>query len=489
MKMRTFVGLCAALAFAAGSTAVQALKIDMGETDSNDGRRVVYAKETLLSTETEDANDADDNTTYYNITRSHRLMVPYLVSASASDTYLVSIDLTGMVFSATINAPTGLSRQDGGLAGDNYVLLRNTAAIMSTDGDGNPNVFTLEGVMFAVSGNGGRIDMEAVNHTLESIDIGRAKTRDSESLSGAVTVKSALDEDFTPNEVTPTAQAAENFMTFASGGTTAMIGSVALNVVVPNLRQARAADNVEDLEDITGIAPAAGTTAPANPVTFSISTGDLSFVDTLWVGEEAGCATTGNEIRIESDEMDEDGNPILTSEVMPQEANDLDGDDPGPSYLCASVDGMTAIPKSKFTVTTMYEGLLDAAFKPMGSDDAPLGAIDRDGTTFRIPYLTTFSGYTQRIVIVNRSKATTYNFGEFEAEAGVTVLAGPKVSGELPMGTTVLFSTDVVDIIGGRTRAAGTLSIVADPSTIDAAIQQVTNDGGNVDTVYLTSEQ
>jgi hypothetical protein len=487
MKMRTFVGLCAALAFAAGSTAVQALKIDMGISDSNEGRRVVYAKETLLTTQTEDANDADDNTTYYKISRGHTLTVPYLVSASATDTYLVSIDLTGMVFWAPIGAATDLTRQDGGLAGDNYVLLRNTAAISSTDENGDPRVFTLTDVMFAVSGNGGRIDIEAVNHTLETIDVGRAKTRDSESLSGAVTVKSALDEDFTPNEMTPTAQAAENFMTFASGSTTAMIGSVVLNVVEPHLRQAQAAVNVEELDHITGIAPAAGTAAaPANPVTFSISTGDLSFVDTLWVGEE-DCATTGNEIRIESDEMDEDGNPILTSEVMPQDANVLDGD-PGPSYLCASVDGMTAIPKSTFTVTTMYEGLDGAAFKPMGSDDALVGKIDRDGTTFRIPYLTTYSGYTQRIVIVNRGRATTYNFGEFESEAGVTVLDGPKASGELPMGTTVLFSTDVVEIIGGRTRAAGTLSIVADPSTIDAAIQQVTIMGGNVDTVYLTTE-
>ena len=94
----------------------------------------------------------------------------------------------------------------------------------------------------------------------------------------------------------------------------------------------------------------------------------------------------------------------------------------------------------------------------------------------------------QRIVIVNRGRATTYNFGEFAHEADVMVMDGPKVSGDLPMGTTVLISTDVVEITG-KTRASATLSIVADPSTIDAAIQQVTIMGGNVDTVYLTSER
>ena len=70
MKMRTFIGLCAALAFAAGSTTVHALKIvDAANTNpATDGRASnTYAKETLLSTETTDATDDSDTTTYYNI--------------------------------------------------------------------------------------------------------------------------------------------------------------------------------------------------------------------------------------------------------------------------------------------------------------------------------------------------------------------------------------------------------------------------------------
>ena len=72
MKMRTFVGLCAALAFAAGSTAVQALKIDLDvRCDTMDGRRVEYAKETLLSTEVQDAKDTDDETRRTSRLRDH----------------------------------------------------------------------------------------------------------------------------------------------------------------------------------------------------------------------------------------------------------------------------------------------------------------------------------------------------------------------------------------------------------------------------------
>ena len=111
-------------------------------------------------------------------------------------------------------------------------------------------------------------------------------------------MKAALDEDFTPNETTPTAQAAENFMKFARGdGTTAMIGSVALGVVVPNLRDAQAMVTGQRrmmLEGITGIAPAAGTTAPANPVTFSILDGRFVIRGHAVGGEEAACGTIGD---------------------------------------------------------------------------------------------------------------------------------------------------------------------------------------------------
>ena len=57
MKMRTFIGLCAALAFAAGSTAVHAVKIvaicgddlDALATDDTPPVSVTYAKEMLTS--------------------------------------------------------------------------------------------------------------------------------------------------------------------------------------------------------------------------------------------------------------------------------------------------------------------------------------------------------------------------------------------------------------------------------------------------------
>ena len=73
----------------------------------------------------------------------------------------------------------------------------------------------------------------------------------------------------------------------------------------------------------------------------------------------------------------------------------------------------------------------------------------------------------------------------FHGDLGDAV-AGAMASGELPMGQTVPRSTGIV---GGATRAAATLDIVAVPSTISAAVQQVNLSDGSVDTVYLDSEQ
>ena len=110
-----------------------------------------------------------------------------------------------------------------------------------------------------------------------------------------------------------------------------------------------------------------------------------------------------------------------------------------------------------------------------------LGKIGRNGATMRIPFITTNHRFKQRISIVNRGAATTYSFGEFHTQDGVTAGAGSKATGTLPQGQTVLMARDVVEISGG-TRAAATLSVVADPSNIDASVDIINPENGTVDT-------
>ena len=70
MHKRTFVGLCAALAFVAGSPGAHALKIaDAAPTDragvTAAAESFTYASETLLTTAVTDVKD--DSTKYYNV--------------------------------------------------------------------------------------------------------------------------------------------------------------------------------------------------------------------------------------------------------------------------------------------------------------------------------------------------------------------------------------------------------------------------------------
>ena len=67
---------------------------------------------------------------------------------------------------------------------------------------------------------------------------------------------------------------------------------------------------------------------------------------------------------------------------------------------------------------------------------------------------------------------------------GSTVAAGDKATGALPTGQTVLMASDIVTITGG-TRGAASISIVADPSTIDGSIDIINPENGTVDTVHL----
>ena len=505
MKMSTSVGLCAALAFGMGSTAVQAIKfVDVATTNPAMPAAgayalgtITYAKETLLT------GTANVTKGHHNISRRHLLSAPAEIQGAATDTFVVSYDLVGMVFSApplitVAGNMQPLSIASKGAKGDSSVVFRKdiTTAVQTTD------LIVLTG-MFAVSEDGGTISRTVINQTLESIGVDGT----SETHTATVAVAAALNEKVTAAAPAPVAQASSNFMSF-DGGTRVSLGTIEIGVVTPNLRDARAGDdNVEANVDgtvgamvmtLAEIAPAATTGDPiANPVTFS---GNFGFVETLAVAANCAAGTTLEEIRVPSDDDPE----VLTDETKPIEAamflearkDDLDttGENEDETraamHLCLEVDGEMAIPSTDpYMVMATYKGIASAASAPDGMDMAPLARIKRDGTTFRIPYITTADGYNQRFVIVNRGNATTYSFGEFEMEDGVMVADGMKVRGVLAEGTTVLRASEVVEITGLRDRAAGTISIVAHQSDIDAAVQQV-NTGGDrsVDTVYLTAE-
>ena len=140
-----------------------------------------------------------------------------------------------------------------------------------------------------------------------------------------------------------------------------------------------------------------------------------------------------------------------------------------------------------YTVMATYEDLASAAFGTEGETHT-LGRIMRDGTTVRLPYLTTNNRFNQRIYIVNRGGAADYVM-TFHGDGDE---AGMDATGELMgSGATTILSlrdNDVVTIGPGRTSTSATLIIESEPTMIDVATSQINRELGTSDTVVYQED-
>lgn len=484
----------------AGFTSAQALMIDGGTTG------VTYAKETLKVDMTSSA--VGDATKYYNIVRSHVFAAPAQVRKTSdhdNERYTVLYELTGMVFAQPV-VPGDLVRANstdttitdngdvsaflvyaGGAQGDKYVVFQ----VATGDTIAPTDSLTLTAEL-AVSTGGGGIKRTVTNANLTDAGLPETVWKRVHELSNAITVKSALKETVTP--MNATAMAMHDFMAF--GGTaadpdlTTSLGSVMIGVVTPNLRNAQAADDdvapdgsntetdqmgpdgmweeVRSLSDI--IAPK--TTPTVNPVTFS---GDVSFVSkvALLANDECSGIADATDLRVPS----ADDPKVLTDALKATDANDFTS----AMHLCLMVDGETMIPMGPYSVTTKYAPVTSShAFAAPGATHA-LGSIGRDGTTVHIPYLTTHTGYNQRLLLRNRSgREVTYTV-TFATEDGIEAEPA-EVSGTLSMMSVEMMKVqDLVTLTGG-TRAAATLTSNAAAGMLGVATTLVNLEDRSTDT-------
>lgn len=123
------------------------------------------------------------------------------------------------------------------------------------------------------------------------------------------------------------------------------------------------------------------------------------------------------------------------------------------------------------------------------------GAIDRNGTTVHISYLSGSENANQRLVIVNRgSDPARFWMSDFQAEAnqmvthsGQMLLAQATMSEVPGGGRMVVRVQDNLSFSGRPPRAAGTLTVAAPTRHIDVMTLQVV--GGGLDTtVYQHAE-
>ena len=282
MKMRAFIGLCTALAFGMGSTAVHALEfVDGPGTDPEDlgtgayaRGTIVYAQETLLS------GSAHTTEGHYRIARPHYLTAPSEIRAAATDGFFVIFALDGMVFSEQPElsaTSTAYSIASGGMGTSSVVFSKASTREVS------PETLLALTAKFAVSENGGTISRTVHNATTPP---GLGIPRTSKTRTATIAVKPALRETIKPIKPVPVAKVASRYMNFGgSAGNPILrtsLGTIGIGVVSPNPRHAQAATDVDagaNVESLLDIAPPALSSGPiANPVTFS---GNFDFVKTV----------------------------------------------------------------------------------------------------------------------------------------------------------------------------------------------------------------
>ena len=495
MKFRFLTGL---VALALGGSAAQAIMIDDGVTGSKTS--ITYAKETLPD-DTTDASDTADNTSYYEVMRSHTFTAPVDIPktrADDSERYTVVFSLSGMVFgdtAPTLVAAAGVDAADGdatftaafGAKGDNFVLFRAG----DDDEVGRDDVLTLT-AYFSVSEEGGSISRTVTNANLNLAGAPESGWKRTRSLPNAIKVISALKETVTP--MNAEAKATHDFMAFGGSAEnptlTEDLGSVLIGVVTPNLLHAQRAGDDDlagvEVDDQNGaddlwhdvrslfeiIAPKGDRGVTLNPVMFS---GDVSFASKVALREAATC--TGLSGATDLREPSEDDPKVLTDTLMKKDANDFIS----AMHLCLMVDGETPILPGAYSVETMYKPVSSAyAFAASGSSHA-LGSITRDGITVHIPYFTTYGGYNQRLLLRNRSgREVTYTI-TFATEEGIVAVPSSHSGTLAALSVETMRIQDIVELIGGK-RTAATFTSNAAMGTLGVATTLVNIKDGNTDT-------
>ena len=441
----------------------------------------IYARETLV-TEVE----GKDGNTYYEVIDSaanHNVTAALGLEKDSDDTLVITYQLTNMVFGEnltddSLTGVAGTSLASKGKMGDSSAIFRVSGTADQTAAD----VLTLNIGSLGVSpDSSGSIVMTVKNITLAEVLPNPADAEHKADFSGAVAVVRGLQEEATPMDVTATVE--HQFKSF-DGASTASLGTF----MVSSSADARAASS----GNLIGFTANVEGNDLIDPTAESVTiTGDFSFATMAWLDAVADMndmpcddASKGDLLKKDGDEVTDtmELEAVAASEVMTAQ------------HLCiavASGDDAMAIAASEepYMITTSYtRGTTNADFPPSG-DMHEMGSIVRDGTTVRLPYLTTNERFNQRIYIVNRSSTAAEYVITFHGEGDE---AGMDAEGTLAGGgTTTILSVgddDVVTIGPGRTSTSGTIVIEAQPKLIDVATSQINRELGTSDTVVYQED-
>ena len=480
-----------ALGVAGGAQAAINLDDGMG--------KVTYAKETLTTGETSmspggGGTVTKDGVTYYVIggdSGSLNVVAKTGLGGPSGSTLTIQYHLRNAVFVDPLTAASltggeipaeGVSIRAYGAARDNRVTFIVNRGPTFTPA----STATLVVPRIAVSANAAvSISMVATDQLDDTVI--------SKSLAGAI----SLGKGIMPvgENLNPVALVTAKFLKFKNTGDdaatmpttdTVSVGSVA---VEPNTTVMKASNGmaVAELADVIMAGGITLDTAPAT-VTGVVFSGDFSFVSRAWLGANvAGCTDETAETADLRMAMDQDTMMRDLTRLRTQSLAYVNGN----MHLClmvdtAAEDQMPIPATAPYVATKTFAGITGAAFPPSVVEHA-MGRITRDGTTVRLPYLTQFGGYNQRIVIRNRGGAAPYSF-TFHTEDGIMAILGADAEGMLEANSVKVISMmfgDLVTIQGTPNRTAATLVVEAQQGDIDVSVSQTNMDGGT-DTTHLT---
>ena len=414
---------------------------------------VKIAKEGLLDTPA--ATHTKDEVKYYLVTNAGESLdmeATALLAPTTSLPIYLRFELENMLFGAAIPSPAA-----GGGIGDDFVVMSYTT------GTGSEGRTIQPGSLLVLPDMPGSVTVTAHVSALDALRSTDPINTTPQMAEDAVMVVDGIVETGTSSMTV--ADVATGFTKFVVGAgavstTTAAIGMLEIETAMSVLVQAG-----------TAAATPSALLSNTDPIAITYK-GDFS-EHTYSLNGMADCAVgnaIASSVNADDTELTPNAQPDGTAAVM--------------HYLCVTVsdDNTMRITDAPFTATVKYTAVADAAFPRMEMTEE-IGMIDRNGTTVHIPYMTTFDGYNQRILLSNRSSTEApYEFS-FRPEMGVTATPTDMAKGMLMGNSTVTYRAADLVMLEGGSRTAATIDVVARPVDIDVTSVTVNKESRDTDTV------
>ncbi len=457
MVSKKLLGVAIAAALSTPAFAV----IDMtGGTGGAGSGAVVYAKESITTAQVTSgmvqvaAAGTELNVqvaTGFGVTATTHAFIRFDLTNAKFKTAVVAGDLTALSGSIT-----NVTVAQGGAIGDSYVILDVTSGGLSQT---DKLQLALAGLQVSPTA---AVTISYAHYSTSPNAVAQSGALASDSYAG-ISVANALTTTITATDRVANVSASPAFTMFVSpAAATATIGNVKFDLAAGALDAAGLA--------VTTLAQVMDTGAGKSKLEV---TGDLSFT----VGANAG-ATAAN-LTFNAVPSDTAATNVASGKLTNLGAQALAG-----AGNDIAVTATSAINVGSYSLTFTPTAIASAAYGA-ASKTAALGSITRSGTTIQVPYVTTFSDYNQRLILVNRGSASAPYTISFTKEAGVTTTAGAAATGTLAANETKVIKASDIVTIDGSTRTAATVVVTAPSSNIDAAITQVNLSDKSTDTVKL----